>query len=214
MLESMQEHSKIQVSEMDKRTHEMRGFETQQKHKNRTELSSALMDAIFDIADEAYNHQQNLDSNSNDTDPRNWHEWTQLFEKNLPIAGTLKNLAELVTEETGGSNATVFEEKIDNSTKMLDELELVDFLKNKGQWPSSLITHNKPSLESIVNPPPETAPTGKGKGGAKAAAADHVSFEEGDLELTDVCDNNFMLGDIIEQIIKLNYEARTHQKHP
>ena len=56
MLESMKEQSRKQVDEMNSRTFEMRGYETQQKYKNRTELCSSLMDAIFDIADEAYNH--------------------------------------------------------------------------------------------------------------------------------------------------------------
>ena len=48
------------------------------------------MDAIFDIADEAYNHKQNLDSVANDE--RNWREWLQLFKEDQPIANTHNNL--------------------------------------------------------------------------------------------------------------------------
>jgi len=58
------------------------------------------MGNIFDIADEAYNHKQNLDSEVNDT--RNWREWLQLFKEDQPIADTHKNLSTSVTEETGG----------------------------------------------------------------------------------------------------------------
>jgi len=45
------------------------------------------MDRIFDIADEAYNHMQDLDSKT--WDSRNWHNWTTLFVKNETINGTL-----------------------------------------------------------------------------------------------------------------------------
>jgi len=37
------------------------------------------MDAIFDIADEAFNHKQALDSQ--DIDSRNWDNWMTLFVK-------------------------------------------------------------------------------------------------------------------------------------
>ena len=53
------------------------------------------MSKIFDIADEAYKHQQRLDSQ--EIDPRNWHEWMQLFKNDMPIQGVNENLAELVT---------------------------------------------------------------------------------------------------------------------
>ena len=39
---------------------------------------------MFDIADEAFKHQQTLDSA--EIDPRNWHEWLQLFIDGLPLA--------------------------------------------------------------------------------------------------------------------------------
>ena len=53
------------------------------------------MDRIFVIADEAYVHQQKLDSK--EIDNRNWHEWMQLFKNDKPIAGVHEKLASLVT---------------------------------------------------------------------------------------------------------------------
>jgi hypothetical protein len=44
-----------------------------------------MIDAIFDIAHEAYIHQQKQDSD--EIDPRNWHEWEQLFVEGAPIVG-------------------------------------------------------------------------------------------------------------------------------
>lgn len=42
-----------------------------------------MIDAIFDIAHEAYIHQQKQDLGENDQ--RNWHEWEQLFIEGSPI---------------------------------------------------------------------------------------------------------------------------------
>lgn len=56
---------------------EMRQYEQDAKLKAHTEMCTSMVAAIFDIADEAYKHQQKIDSNENDQ--RNWHEWTQLF---------------------------------------------------------------------------------------------------------------------------------------
>lgn len=48
--------------------------------------------------------------------------------------------------------------------------------------------------------------------GAQAAA--EVQFEPDDLEIKDQPDNNFLLGDAIERIIKLNHDDRPKLKHP
>ena len=80
----MQEQTHRSVAEMEKRDYEMRNYEQDAKTKNRTSLCDGLMNAIFDIADEAYNHKQNLDSAENDD--RNWREWLQLFKEDMPIA--------------------------------------------------------------------------------------------------------------------------------
>jgi hypothetical protein len=41
---------------MVKRTAELKQYEREQQVKTRTELCASLMDRIFDIADEAFNH--------------------------------------------------------------------------------------------------------------------------------------------------------------
>lgn len=53
----MQEQSKRQVSEMLGREGEMNDFGSTQKHQIHTELCQNVLKAIFDIADEAYQHQ-------------------------------------------------------------------------------------------------------------------------------------------------------------
>jgi len=53
----------------------------------------------------------------------------------------------------------------------LDEIELIDFVKNRGQWQKELVANNKPNLEQIVNPPAEAVVTGKKGAPVKGAAA-------------------------------------------
>jgi len=130
---------------MEQRDAEMRNYETDAKTKSRTELCDGLMNAIFDIADEAYNHKQNLDSGENDD--RNWREWLQLFKEDMPIAGTHNTLSTSITEETGASNLEAAEAVVDLPNKKLDELELVDYLCNEGQWPADLVSVNKNLIE-------------------------------------------------------------------
>jgi len=48
------------------------------------------MDRIFDMADEAYNHMQDLDSKT--WDERNWSNWTTLFVQGQAISGVLGTL--------------------------------------------------------------------------------------------------------------------------
>ena len=95
MLKSMQAQTYRLVDERSKRMGEMGEYGEMQKNADHTSLCSQLMDAIFDIADEAYIHQQKLDSKN--IDNRNWHEWMQLFKNDKPIAGVHQKLAELVT---------------------------------------------------------------------------------------------------------------------
>ena len=96
----------------------------------------------------------------------------------------------------------------------LDDLELVDYLKTNGQWTTSVVTDSKPKLEEILNPVAEVDAKGKGKGAPKAAAADNVNFDEADLEILDAPENNVLLGDAIEEIIKINFAERSRLKHP
>lgn len=59
------------------RDHDMRIFEKQAHRERRTDVGEIIFDAIFEIANEAYIHQQKSDTE--DLDPRNWREWQQLF---------------------------------------------------------------------------------------------------------------------------------------
>ena len=65
-----------------------------------------------------------------------------------------------------------------------------------------------------MNPQADADPKAKGKAAPKGATNPTEGFEEGDLEVSDVPENNFLLGDAIEQIIKINYEERQKTKMP
>ena len=185
---------------MVKRTGELKQYEKQLKLKQRAELCSEMMDAIFDIADEAYNHLQDLDSKTWDT--RNWNEWLQLFTHKKPITGAM---AQLVTESTDSE-----------TQRQLDESELIDYIKNGGQWPATLVSKNKLNLMDVINPKIEAAaaPVKGAKPAGKVVAQQEVQFEEGDLELTDRPVNNFLFGDAIDQLNRLYYPQRPNLKHP
>ncbi len=56
-------------------------------------------------------------------------------------------------------------------------MELVDYLKNQGQWPTNIISDNQPNLEQFLTGQNDAAPVAggvKGKAAApnKAAAAE------------------------------------------
>lgn len=91
MLNSMKKQMEREMATLNERDVEMRIVHKQAKRSGRAEYSSVLFDAIFDIANEAYVHQQKADSN--EIDPKNWHEWLQLFIEEFPIAGTLEKSA-------------------------------------------------------------------------------------------------------------------------
>ena len=82
------------VHERSVRMSEMGEYAELKKTTDHTALCKDLMDSIFDIADEAYQHQQKLDSK--EIDPRNWHEWMQLFKNDMPTAGVHHKLATAV----------------------------------------------------------------------------------------------------------------------
>ena len=205
MLKTMQDATLRMVNERILRSHEMSAYKSAAKTKSHSGLCSGLLDQIIDIADEAYNHQQRLDSK--EIDPRNWHEWVQLFLNDMPITGTLDKLANLLPQESAGENMEEQEALIDPSNLKLDELELIDYLQNLGQWTSDIVAAAKPKLDEILNPPAEVDAKGKAKAPAKGAQAE-AAFEEADLEITDKVSNNYLLGDALEQIIKINFAER------
>jgi hypothetical protein len=66
-----------------------------------------------------------------------------------------------------------------------------------------------------MNAPIEDTKNVKGaKGGKAAANVADTTLDKEDLELDETCQNNTILGDALEQIIKLNYEARSKLRHP
>jgi len=75
------------------------------------------------------------------------------------------------------------------------------------------VAKNKPKLDEILNPPAEVDAKGKAKAPAKGAPAE-VTFEEAELEISNAPDNNFLLGDALEQIIKINFDERSRLMHP
>ena len=86
---------------------------------------------------------------------------------------------------------------LSNSTN-IDYLELVDYLNNKGQWPTQLVSENKPNIEQILSGTADAAAAGKGKGAPKGAPADAVQLDEGDMIIGDKPENNYFVGDAVE----------------
>lgn len=73
----------------------------------------------------------------------------------------------------------------------------------------------KLNLADVINPKVESAAPAKGaKPTGKAPAQAEVVLEEGDLEVADKPANNFIFGDVIDQLIKLHYPQRPTLKHP
>ena len=87
----------------------------------------------------------------------------------MPITGTLDKLANLIPQESAGEDIEEKEAQIDTSNVKLDELELVDYLQNLGQWTSDIVAKNNPKLEEILNPPAEIDPKAKKQQPAKGA---------------------------------------------
>lgn len=128
-LREMREETTRDMNTFHERDVEMRICEKQAHRERRNEFGAVLFDAIFEIANEAYIHKQ--ESDSNDIDQRNWHEWLQLFIDEMPIKGTLSKLAEFKQEETPNNDNEdeTFVTQSDPQTK-LDSMEMVDYLKN------------------------------------------------------------------------------------
>jgi hypothetical protein len=55
---------------------------------------------------------------------------------------------------------------------------------------------------------------GKGAPAGKAAATEQIVLEEGDTELPTEAPNNFLLGDAVETIININFEAKPSRIRP
>jgi hypothetical protein len=73
MLDSMQEQMTREIDSLAHRDQVMRENDKEAKKLRQTVECQKMIDSIFDIAHEAYIHQQKQDSDQ--IDPRNWHEW-------------------------------------------------------------------------------------------------------------------------------------------
>ena len=102
----------------------------------------------------------------------------------------------------------------EHGNEQLDETELIDYVKNKGDWPTTLITKSKLDLNAFFSPPVEPIAV-VGKATTKnVAAVVKTTFELDDLVLKDSAENNFLLGDVIDQLIKLKIDERAKLQHP
>lgn len=164
MLDSMQEQMNREIETLAQRDNFLREKDREAKKLRQTVEAKKMMDAIFDIADEAFNHQQKQDADS--IDFRNWHEWLQLFVQGTPICASKEEIVvpevtvedeekvEEVGEMEGETNAkSVMETTASSSIQNLEHLELLDYLQNKGQWPTTLVSENKPNIELLLNGP-------------------------------------------------------------
>ena len=143
-MRSLREQMAREMETFKERDQEMRIVNKQAKREKRNGFGQQLFDAIFDIANEAYIHQQKQDSE--EIDPRNWHEWLQLFINELPVTSEKKQM-EVIAIENEYDEVIPLEEEINNN---LNQVELVDYLQNKGQWPATLISDNQPNLEHFL----------------------------------------------------------------
>ena len=210
MLDSMQEQMAREIDTLQKRDEFMREKDKEAKKLRQTNEAKKMIDAIFDIAHEAYIHQQKQDGE--EVDPRSWHEWEQLFVEGAQIIGG--QAAPEQTEEAAKNEGEAT--TASSSSTNIDYLELVDYLSNKGQWPTSLVSENKPNVEQILSGAADAAAAGKaaGKGAPKGPAADAVQLDEGDMQIGDQPENNYYLGDAVEQVVNLNHPARGRQLRP
>jgi hypothetical protein len=73
VLDSMQEQMTREIESLTQRDQSTREKDKEAKKLRQTVECQKMIDAIFDIAHEAYIHQQKQDSDQ--IDQRNWHEW-------------------------------------------------------------------------------------------------------------------------------------------
>lgn len=73
VLDSMQEQMTREIESLTLRDQFTREKDKEAKKLRQTVECQKMIDAIFDIAHEAYIHQQKQDSDQ--IDQRNWHEW-------------------------------------------------------------------------------------------------------------------------------------------
>ena len=195
----------IQEMERDKhfervRAKHMDTFGLQGKRKDRTEICDQMMETILDISNEAFKHQQLKDVK--EVDPRNWHEWMQLFTHTQPI---IANSADAYT--TPETNP----QELSTAIQKLDEIEFSDYLLNKGQWKLQLVTDALPNIAELFAGGGSAAADPKAKKGGGAAEA-VINPEENEIPLDKPL--NYILGNAIQTLIQLNKPPREALKLP
>jgi hypothetical protein len=182
-------------------------MERQAQRERKTEGAKQILNEIFEIANEAYIHEQKSDSNA--IDPKNWKEWLDLFKEGYPVyANTSQEFLShsLIDEE---ENSTALPDSVKGANEMLDFKELSDFLEGRGQWTPSIVSENKPNLEELL-----AGGTQAIDPKAKGAQVDKVVLEEGESEIPDDIPQNYLLGDAIETIIKINFPEEKEKTPP
>ena len=174
MLDSMLDYMGREIGTLKERDEFLRTKDKEAKKLRQTTECQKMIDAIFDIANEAYIHLQKQDAGG--IDDRNWHEGKQLFVEGVDISA-------------GAAPAEASSEAETAATAPLDRLEMVDYLENKGQWPVELVTDNKPKLADILGAGDAAAAGGKPAKG-KAAAPVEAAIDEADMVIDDAPANN------------------------
>ena len=182
MLDSMQDFMGREIKTLNERDEFLRQKDKEAKKLRQTTECAKMIDAIFDIANEAYTHLQKQDAGG--IDDRNWHEWKQLFVEGVDISA-------------GATVPEASTEAESDATAPLDKLEMVDYLENKGQWPQSLVVDNKPKLAEMLGAADAAAAGGKPAKG-KAAAPTDTAVDEADMIIDDEPLNNYLVGDAVE----------------
>lgn len=203
MLHTLDEQRNIDEESHIERDADLHVNHKRQKRQIKTEKCSLMMNEIFEIAHQAYILQQKTDSE--EIDPRYWREWMKLFEDQISVKMTFvddKPDPDFDDDKVvGETKVQAIEESNDASELILDDAELTDYLKNWGQWTQELVLSDKINMNDIFGAPEPTG--GKGAKGAPVEA----KVDEKEMEIPSELHKNTLLGDLVEQIIYLNYEG-------
>ncbi|CAI2385760.1 unnamed protein product [Moneuplotes crassus] len=205
MLRTLDEQRNIDEESQFERESDLRINCKQDQRKYRTDICSKMLDEIFEIANQAYILQQQTDSE--EIDDRNWREWTKLFKTQESIkAAYVEGKPDFDEDDDkilGETKIDTEEESLEKAEFTLDDEELTDYLKSQGQWKGDLVNdeENKINMEQILNSGEATG--GKGGKGAQPES----KLDEDEMTIPEVLPKNNILGDVVEQVININYDG-------
>lgn len=204
MLRTLDEQRNIDEESQIEREADLRINKKQFNRQQKTETCLEMFNEIFEIANQAYILQQQSDTE--EIDQRNWREWNKLFKQQESIkVAYIENKPDFDEDDeiTEDMKMNVEDVNLRRADYILDDEELTDYLKTQGQWKTSLITDesNKVNLAEILNASEPVAAKG-----AKGAPVENKLSEE-EMKVPDELPKNNILGDVVEQIIYLNYEG-------